>query len=299
MKFGKLESWDELEGIDWKLPDCKIEWAKPLNGNAFQGSTKVRSGGTMWTVRPWRGKVYPEKDPMRTWPSHYGRQFGSLEFNATHYRIYPPEKMAAWAAEMPDHFIFCPKFPAIITHYRRFGNCESPTDDFIDGILALGDKLGPAFLQLPPHYAPKHSEKLALYLKSWPRDLKMAVEFRHPDWFSGSSEAESIWKLMSERGIGAVISDTAGRRDALHMRLTAPFLLVRFGGYDSHESDEIRLRFWAEKIAELIKKGTPLESFDLLVHTSDSVTTPETCRLFSKLVKDYCDIDVKKPLIIF
>ena len=64
--------------------------------------------------------------------------------------------MAAWAAEMPDHFIFCPKFPAIITHYRRFGNCESPTDDFIDGILALGDKLGPAFLQLPPHYAPQH-----------------------------------------------------------------------------------------------------------------------------------------------
>ncbi|PCJ81710.1 MAG: hypothetical protein COA49_04160 [Bacteroidetes bacterium] len=298
MKFGKIESQQELDKIDWQLPNCKIEWSKSSKGNIYKGVPKVRAGGTMWTIRSWRGKVYPEKDPMRTWASHYGRQFGTIEFNATHYRIYPPEKMAAWAAEMPDHFIFCPKFPAIISHYRRFGNCESPTDDFIDGILALGEKLGPAFLQLPPHYAPKHSKKLAEYLKSWPLELKMAVEFRHPDWFSGSAEAEAIWALMSELGIGAVISDTGGRRDAVHMRITAPFLLVRFGGYSGHASDNLRLRFWAKQIAEMIKNGTPLESFDLLVHTSDSVHTPETCILFSKLVKEICSLNVKMPLLL-
>ena len=296
MKFGKLDTHKELEGIDWTLPECKIEWRTSENNKHPNNvSSSVRSGGTMWTVRPWRGRVYPEKDPMRTWAGHYGRQFGSLEFNATHYRIYSPEKMAAWADEMPDGFIFCPKFPAIISHYRRFGNCEGPTDDFIAGISALGDKLGPAFLQLPPHYAPKHSEKLVAYLKAWPRDLKMAIEFRHPDWFNGSENAEVIWELLSELGIGAVISDTAGRRDALHMRLTSPFLIVRFGGYDGHKSDRERLSLWTKRISDLTKNGTPLESFDLLVHTTDSIQTPETCRLFSELLVETCGLQIKTP----
>ena len=74
----------------------------------------------MWTIRSLAGTVYPAKDPQRTWPSHYGRQFGTLEFNATHYRIHPAERMAEWASAMPEGFKFCPKFPQIITHFRRF-----------------------------------------------------------------------------------------------------------------------------------------------------------------------------------
>ena len=289
MKFGKLESHKELEGMDWDLPSSRIEWKGTLQAR----ETLVRTGGTMWTVREWRGSVYPRKEPIRTWPSYYGKQFGALEFNATHYRIYSEEKMAGWAEEMTGDFVFCPKFPAIISHYRRFANCEGPTDDFIRGLVALGENLGPAFLQLPPHYAPKHSSKLIPYLKAWPRELKMAIEFRHPEWFTGGDEAERVWALLSELGIGAVISDTAGRRDALHMRLTTPFIIVRFGGYDGHVSDEIRIRNWANKIAELSEMG--LKSFDFLVHTNDSLHTPDTCQMFSEIIRTVCDINVKAP----
>lgn len=271
MKFGKLETVDELKGVDFTLPPPIIEWTQAEND-----AVEVYSGGTTWNVRPWRGKVYPEKDPMRTWPTHYGKNFRTIEFNATHYKIYSPEKMEEWASVMPKEFKFCPKFPAIISHYRRFNNCEGPTDDFIDGILALGENLGPAFLQLPPHFAPKHREKLLAYLEAWPRELKMSVEFRHPEWFEGGAEAEEVWSKMSELGIGAVISDTAGRRDALHMRFTAPHILVRYGGYNCHPTDEVRLKQWVDLIAE-----TPgIHSFYLLVHTDNSVYTPETCKLF-------------------
>jgi uncharacterized protein YecE (DUF72 family) len=289
VKFGKLESHKELDGMDWDLPCSSIEWKENLSAQ----ETVVRTGGTMWTIRPWRGRVYPRKEPIRTWPCYYGKQFGSIEFNATHYRIYSEEKMIRWANEMPDDFIFCPKFPAIISHFRRFANCEGPTDDFIKGLVAIGKNLGPAFLQLPPHYAPKHSTNLIPYLKAWPRELKMAIEFRHPEWFTGGDEAERVWALLSELGIAAVICDTAGRRDVLHMRLTAPFTIVRFGGYDGHVSDEIRLKNWANKITELSKTG--LESFDFLVHTTDSVHTPDSCQMFSKIVKSTCDIDVRAP----
>ena len=306
MKFGKIDVKEEpnrLNEISWKLPQASVEWNANLENSGIEKRAPntqplVRTGGTMWTVRSWRGKVYPQKDPMRTWAKHYGRQFSSLEFNATHYRIYPPEKMSLWAKEMPEDFVFCPKFPALISHYRRFNNCEGPTDDFISGLVALGDKLGPTFLQLPPHFAPKHSGKLIPYLNNWPRDLKMAIEFRHADWFAGGREAELVWKLMAQLGIGAVISDTAGRRDALHMRFTAPFLIVRFGGYDGHVSDEKRLRLWAEKINDFNKDGVYLESFDFLVHTTDSIHTPESCILFANIIKEVCGIDVKVPALI-
>lgn len=247
----------------------------------------------MWTIRPWRGLVYPQKDPMRTWPEHYGNQFGTIEFNATHYRIYSPKKMKEWADKMPNGFKFCPKVPAIISHYRKFNNCGGPTDDFIEGLLALGSKLGPAFLQLPPYFEPKQSAKLLDYLKSWPKELKMAVEFRHPLWFEGGIEAEKVWSLLSELGIGAVISDTAGRPDALHMRITAPFLIVRFGGYDGHKSDKVRIKEWTKWIKEHLSSG--IESFHFLVHQTGSFHTPHTCIQFADLVYKAADIKVKSP----
>lgn len=247
----------------------------------------------MWTIRDWRGTVYPEKDPQRTWPEHYGRQFGTLEFNATHYRIHPADRMAEWAAAMPEGFSFCPKFPQIVTHFRRFNDCDGPTDDFIDGLLALGDKLGPAFIQLPPHFAPKHAAAMATYLEKWPRELRVAVEFRHPEWFQGGEAAEEMWSRLRELGMGAVISDTAGRRDALHMRVTAPFVLVRFGGYEGHASDETRLAQWAQRITAWKDQG--LTEFHLLVHQPDSLHTPDTCRQFARLVKEHAGLDVQAP----
>lgn len=290
MKFGKVDSVNELNSRTWELPHTSIEFQKLSNPDKIE----ISSGGTMWTIKPWRGLVYPQKDPMRTWPEHYGNQFGTIEFNATHYRIYSPEKMKEWADKMPDGFKFCPKFPAIISHYRRFNNCEGPTDDFIEGLLALGSKLGPAFLQLPPHFAPKHSSKLIDYLKSWPRELKIAVEFRHPLWFDGGNDAEEVWSLLSELGIGAVISDTVGRPDALHMRITAPFLIVRFGGYDGHKSDEVRIKEWARWIVGNASAG--IESFHFLVHQTDSVHTPYTCVQFADIINETCNLEVKAPI---
>ena len=291
MKFGKTDNKNELAVIEWGLPETRFE----IPSTPSSVKTQISSGGTMWTIRLWRGGVYPQKDPMRTWPMHYGNQFGNIEFNATHYRIYPPEKMSQWADTMPDGFKFCPKFPAIISHYRRFNNCEGPTDDFIEGIVAMGSKLGPAFLQLPPQFAPKHSIKLLSYLKSWPKELKMAIEFRHPLWFEGGKEAEAVWSTMSDLGIGAVICDTATRRDALHMRVTAPFVLVRFGGYDGHKSDHDRLANWVDWLKENSQKG--IESFYLLVHQANSVYTPQTCIDFADLVNKKLNQKIKSPIL--
>jgi len=303
VKYGKIPDElreAELPLVDFSLPADHADTPSGLASGLTAGgarSLEVRAGGTMWTIRPWRGSVYPEKATQKTWPVHYGRAFGTIEFNATHYRIHPPERMAEWADMMPDDFRFCAKFPAIITHYRRFNDCAGPTDDFIAGLDALGTKRGPSFIQLPPHFGPGQSGKLLAYLEQWPRAFPVAVEFRHPGWFAPSSEdsprVEEVWSAMRSLGVGSVISDTAMRRDAVHMRMTAPFLLLRFGGYTGHPSDRTRLEAWCSRLKDWRASG--LRSVDLLVHQPDSLGTPDTCRMFAELVQEHLGITLRAP----
>jgi uncharacterized protein YecE (DUF72 family) len=282
MQFGKSDHLDGFPAGHFTLPPDPPQTQRVLAA-AGAGPLDVRVGGTLWNVPAWRGSLYPARTPQREWPTHYGRHFGTLEFNATHYRIYPPEKMAAWAAALPEDFLFCPKFPQIITHFRRFRQCDGPTDDFIQGLLALGKRLGPSFIQLPPQFAPTQVEPLLDYLARWPRELPLAIEFRHPDWFSGHPHAEAVWSAMEEYGIGSVLSDTALRRDAVHMRLTAPFILVRFGGGDGHPTDASRLTDWADRLRAWGAAG--LRGFYFLIHQPDSIRTPETALTFAQAWK--------------
>lgn len=270
MQFGKLPSIDGMAPVDFQLPEA--HWHAP----AAPSACRVYAGGTTWNIPTWVGSTYPDKSPRRLFPEAYGRAFGTIEFNATHYRIYSASKMKEWAESTPEGFQFCPKFPQIISHFRRFNNCEGPTDDFIDGLLALGKRLGPSFIQLPPHFAPKHAEALWSYLEKWPKELPLSVEFRHPDWFVG---AQPHWEQLAALGVGAVISDTAGRRDALHMQVTAPHVIVRFGGYEGHALDEHRLQQWGQWIEDHESRGGT--SFYFLVHEPDSVHTPHTCNAFA------------------
>jgi uncharacterized protein YecE (DUF72 family) len=280
MQFGKSTTLEGFTADDFALPPDHPQTGRILRGSDPSGAVPVvRCGGTVWTVPAWKGTLYPARGPQREWPHHYGTHFGTLELNATHYRIYPPEKMAAWAAAMPDGFRFCPKFPQIITHFRRFRQCEGPTDDFIQGLLALGDRLGPSFIQLPPQFAPSHASALLSYLAQWPRELPLAIEFRHPEWFTGHPDAEVVWEAMEAYGVGSVLSDTALRRDAVHMRLTAPFLLLRYGGGDGHPTDASRIADWVQRWQHWGDAG--LQAVYFLVHQPDSLRTPETCRLLA------------------
>lgn len=289
MKYGKL---DHIEGIDLSLPQDHPQTHQVLSGNPPE-QFEVRVGGTMWNIPAWKGKIYPEKTPQKDMGIWYCKQFGSIELNATHYRIHPPETMRKWADFADENFRFCPKFPQLISHFRRFNNCEQLTDEFIVALLALEHKLGPAFIQLPPNFAPHKAESIARWLETWPGELRLAIEFRHPDWFNGNADAEAFWQLLEDQKIGAVISDTARRRDAVHMRCTADFLLLRFGGNDLHPSDSERLNEWADRLKTWNSKG--LREMHLLMHQPNSIATPETCVLFADALNARMDVAIKTP----
>lgn len=291
MKFGKL---DLIDGVDLNLPPDHGQTQNALKKGGRPIS--ILSGGTMWNIPNWVGKIYPEGTRKIDFIEAYGKQFSTIELNATHYKIPTQEVLLKWRAAMPDDFIFCPKFPQIISHYRRFNNCEAITLEFLDVVSQLENNLGPCFIQLPPNFTSQKSDGLLAYLRALPRDMKFALEFRHPSWFEGGEQAEYVWQVMEELGIGSVITDTAGRRDAVHMRLTTPDCIVRFGGNALHETDNTRLEQWADRIQEWKEKG--LESFHFWIHQPESILTPETAVAFSSLVEERMNIKCKSPHII-
>ena len=278
MKFGKLES---INGVDFSLPPDHSRNLATVVSTADQPPLSVYSGGTMWNIREWRGKWYPEKTPIKNFGQAYCKLFNTIELNATHYKIYPPETILKWKAWADADFKFCPKFPNLISHYRQFNNCEGLTDEFLHAVSHFEENLGPCFLQLPERISTKQAEKIQRYLTSLPRDIAVHIEFRHQSWFSDDPAALDTWLLMEDLGIGSVITDTAGRRDALHMRLTTDTLILRFGGNELDPSDFTRLNDWHERITSWHSSG--LRAVYLWMHQPNSILSPETCQFFDKL----------------
>lgn len=291
MKFGKLE---DISAVDFTLPSDHSVTGRVLNSMSV--TPRVLVGGTMWNIPEWIGKIFPAKTPKKDLMGQYGAAFGTIELNATHYKIPDKAVVRKWYQTMPEDFLFCPKFPQLISHYRRFNNCESLTDEFLEAILELQNKLSFAFIQLPPNYTADKAEALLQYLTRLPRDMRFALEFRHESWFSGSEKAESVWSVMPELGITSVISDTAGRRDAVHMRLTTPYCIVRYGGNEMDGTDEKRLSDWIDRIAMWSENG--LEEFQFWIHQPNSVKTPETALYIKERLHDRMNVRVKCPDII-
>jgi uncharacterized protein YecE (DUF72 family) len=174
-----------------------------------------------------------------------------------------------------EEFRFCPKFLETISHRQQLVNAAADTAAFIETVRQLGPKLGPSFLQLSEGFGPDRVAVLEQYVRGLPRDFRVGVELRHPAWFGpGASPAlPALWDRFRELGVGTVITDVAGRRDVLHMRLTTPVAFIRFVSNGLHPADYRRADAWAERIAAWAMKG--LQEVYFFVHSPGEQTSPE------------------------
>lgn len=167
---------------------------------------------------------------------YYGKNFNSVELNATFYNTFDKDRIATWCNKVPDHFKFFPKVNRYISHLKWLNGIEEATDDFYDSIVHFKEKLGTTFLQLRGNFKPKYFDRVANFVEHWPQGVPLAIDFHHPDWFDDSGVANELYQLLEENNVANLITDTAGRRDLLHMRLTNNEAFVRYVG-SNHESD--------------------------------------------------------------
>ena len=285
MNFGKLPP-EELDSVDFTLPPDAKRNGPTLAGVKIVQESRIYTGCAKWGRREWVGNFYPAKTPERDYLSQYVEHFNSVELNAMHYKLYDPSTVAGWSEKAAGKdFRFCPKMVRTVTHFSTLVSQKAfdVTSEFLTSVMAFGDHLGPVFIQMSDRYSPNRRENLFAYLHTLPKDVSFFLEVRHPEWFADAGIRNSLFDTLSETGIGAVITDTAGRRDCLHMELTVPKAFIRFGGNDLHASDYTRLDAWVRRIKKWEKSG--LQDTYFFMHQHDERNTPVLCDYLLKKLK--------------
>ncbi|WP_143305397.1 DUF72 domain-containing protein [Chitinophaga vietnamensis] len=265
MDFGA--NWQQYNQLYRPLPPDEWVTGKTLRGTPAADSP-LRIGTSGWSRKEYNGTLYTKNIKDAGQLTEYSRLFNCVELNATHYKIYSPEDIRKWVEKVKGRdFLFCPKVPQSISHNSTLLNAGEETAAFIDGIRAFGPQLGPVFLQLSEYFSPLRKMNLYKYLEQLPEDIDFFVEVRHPDWFSETATRREFFNVLRELSIGAVLTDTPGRRDCLHMGLTTPQLFLRFVTQGGHELDSLRLLDWHERILTWKEQG--LEDIYFFLHVHD------------------------------
>ncbi|MBI3234149.1 MAG: DUF72 domain-containing protein, partial [Bacteroidetes bacterium] len=217
MEFGRLPQ-EQLIETDLTLPADHPQTSKVLTGK--KAKTKVYIGAAKWGRPEWVGLIYPKGTKANDFLKHYATHFNCIELNATFHQPHSRETIEKWASVTGDGFKFCPKVYQSVSHWKRLKEAEAETEKYIDSILGFGDKLGPVFLQVHDNFAVKSIDILQNYLRYWPKEIPMFLELRNTNWYNDTVVVDDLMNLMQEQGIGFVLTDAAGRRDVVHMRLT-------------------------------------------------------------------------------
>jgi uncharacterized protein YecE (DUF72 family) len=295
MEFGKVPE-EELNKVDFSLPKEPGENKAIISGKPFAGS-KVYLGCAKWGRLEWVGKIYPPKTREKDFLKHYVEHYNAIELNATHYKIYGEKGTRNWAEKARGKdFRFCPKMFQGITHRGSLKGKDFLTNEFFRGIMGFGEYLGPIFIQVSDTFSPKRKAELFTYLDSLPKDLQFFLEVRHPDWFGKEKEREDMFGFLRDHNMGAIITDTAGRRDCAHMRLTVPRAFIRYVGNSLHPSDYPRMDAWVQRMKYWLDNG--LQELYFFMHMHDEADSPElTIYLVDKMNKE-CGLNLIKPKFV-
>jgi uncharacterized protein YecE (DUF72 family) len=242
----------------------------------------------------WVRKVYPKGTKAKDFLQHYSRQFNTIELNTTHYRIPDHKTIQRWYEMSPADFKFCPKIPQTISHSRNLGLGGEQIPAFCEAIQGLKEKLGCCFMQLPPYFGPDRLPQLATFVAAFPNHIPLAIEVRHEDWFNDPSQAEALFNLLAKHRRATVLTDVAGRRDVLHMRLTNSIAMVRFVGNDLVPSDYTRIHDWIERSLQWQEAG--LKEIYFFTHEPDNIKAPELAEYLSTKLADKPAIETRGPV---
>jgi uncharacterized protein YecE (DUF72 family) len=210
-----------------------------------QGIIRVGIGG--WNFAPWRGTFYPEDLAQRRELEYAACKMTAIEVNATYYKLQTPKSFATWAKAAPDNFIYALKASRFCTNRTRLAEAGEAVAKFLDqGIVELGDKLGPILWQFMPAKKFDPTDfKAFLELLPGRQDgvsLRHAVEVRHE-----SFNNQEFIQLAQSYGV-AVVSVSSPEFPNIASQ-TADFTYARLldareeepNGYDARTLDK-----WAE-----------------------------------------------------
>jgi uncharacterized protein YecE (DUF72 family) len=163
-----------------------------------------------------------------------------------------------------------------LTHIRRLKEPEEPVGRFVEHARHLGEKLGPVLLQLPPDLKadlPRLDRALALFPKDW----RLAVEFRHESWFSDETR-----QLLAARGAALCLADSPRRRTPVWRTTDWTYLRLHEGRATPHPCyGRTALDGWAKRLAGIVQ---PAEDAYVFFNNDGRSCAPRDATRFERLV---------------
>lgn len=203
-------------------------------------------GTSGWQYADWRGILYPEGVPQRLWLETYAETFPTVESNNAFYRLPTQENFAGWRDRTPDGFVMAVKASRYLTHIKRLADPQEPVRRLMEAASGLKDKLGPILLQLPPTLK-ADPERLAGCLACFPAEVRVAVEPRHPSWWTAEVEG-----VLRDHGAALCWADRGGRPlNPLWRTAGWGYLRLHEGHATPYpEYGDAALRTWAKRLRE-------------------------------------------------
>jgi uncharacterized protein YecE (DUF72 family) len=219
----------------------------------------IRVGIGGWTFAPWRDNFYPKGLVQRRELEYASRRLTAIEVNGTYYGAQKPATYEKWAAETPDGFVFSAKAPMRIMQSRALAKTGPQIEDFLGGIVALGDRLGPIVWQFDANQRIDRG-RFAEFLTLLPasvegRKLRHVLDVRDPAFV----DAEYV-ALARKHHMATVFTDSDEHPS--FSDVTADFVYARLmrarsdipTGYTGAELDA-----WARRAHEWAAGGQPKE----------------------------------------
>lgn len=216
----------------------------------------IRVGIGGWTFEPWRGVFYPPKLPRAKEIEFATNAMTAIEVNGTFYSRQSPKTFASWAKAAPEGFLYALKASRFCTNRKNLAEAEESIRNFFDqGLVELGDKLGPILWQLAgtKKFNPDEiAAFFALLPKEWGSlPLRHALEPRHE-----SFRDPAFFDLARKAGVATVYAHAADY--PTFDEQTAGFTYVRLQqcreeeetGYNAAELD-----LWADQASTWAKGG--------------------------------------------
>lgn len=229
---------------------------------------RIRTGMGGWVFPAWRGPFYPEGLVQKRELEYASRQVRAIEINGTYYRAPDAATYAKWAADTPEGFVFSVKAPRHIVQTRSLATTGTRIAGFLDGAVALGDRLGPLLWQFLPtrRFDP---DDVAAFLDLLPAKhagatLRHVIEVRHESFLD-----PRYVDLARERGVATVFTDSPDYPSLAD--ITGPFVYARLMRSVAKEATGYprkALRAWAARAQTWADGGDP----DDLPHVGS--TTP-------------------------
>jgi len=293
MKFGKLA---DISNVDFNLPE------DPGSNTAIYdslegGEATVYVGCTGWGMKEWKGTYYPTKTKATDFLKEYGKQFNTIELNSTHYGTPKPSTLQKWFDETPDDFMFCPKIHKAISHRKTLGTDSDIIENTMNALSVFRHKLGPAFMQLPPYFGGDRMDTLEHFFEVFPPGFDLSIELRHESWFADQAILDDLQAMCVSYDKGLLITDVAGRRDVLHMRVCNDYLMVRFVGNATedalHPTDIERVDQWIEQIKIYADHG--LTRIYFFPHEPDNILAPDLADYLCQRITEITTLETRGP----